>query len=217
MGKGSRKFISLMELHNDEVEKNIIKEAESYGFIDIFCCSDDDYHYYEDCAQEYFVLKNIDIVDTFNNNYSLTYRPLNNTQFDQCFNEIYYKVNFDDINKNSTHPLVIQLLNELNILSKTNIFGIYFMFFKDKWSVRDGLNFDIIIAVDNNTLYHRPSRFNMSNINELIAPYYADNLFKKLLFNDIERRPRVYNAFDDVEDLINNFETYSWMVDAITY
>lgn len=217
MGKGQRKYISLLELHHDEVEKFLINEDDGYGFIDIFCCDNDDYHYYEEDAYAYFMTKNIDIIDIFNKTHNLTNTVMTQHVSVSHCNEIYYKINFNDINKFSTHPLVQLLLTDFKVLNETNIFHIYFMFFKEAWSEREYLNFDIVIADDSATLYHRPSRFLLSDLNELSAPEYADNAFKKMVFNDIERRPRIYNSFTDVEDVVNNFENYAWMIDAITY
>lgn len=217
MGKGQRKYISLIELHQDEVEKLLIQEDERYGFIDIFCCDNDDYHYYEEDAYTYFMNKNIDIIDRFNENHRLSSTVITEHVSVVHSKEIYYKVNFDDINKNSTNPLIQLLLNDFEVLRETTIFHIYFMFFKDAWSVREDLHFDIVIADKSAPLYHRPSRFLLSTLNELSAPEYADNAFKKMVFNDIERRPRIYNSFTDIEDVVSNFENYAWMIDAITY
>ena len=217
MGKGQRKYISLLELHYDEVEKHLIQEDEGYGFIDIFCTDRDDYGYYEEDSYLYFMVKNIDIIDRFNTDNALTNTALTQHISKIHYKEIYYKVNFDDINKNSKHPLIQLLLNDFQILNQTSIFNIYFMFFKDAWSERDNLNFDIVIANHSAELYHRPSRFILSAIHELSAPVYADDGFKKMLFNEIKRRPSVYSHFTDIEDVINNFENYTWMIDAITY
>jgi hypothetical protein len=214
--KASKKYISLMELHHDEVEQALIQKDEQYGYIDIFDCDEDDYYLYEDCAHDYFILKNIDIVEQFNNDFSLTNQPLNYLNFFQYHNEIYYRIDFKNINKESTHPLVILLLEHFKALADINLFNVHFLFKKEKWSHRDDLSFDIIIAVNKATLFHRPSRFSLSTIDTLEAPEYADNGFKRLLFNDIQRRPQVYNGFDDIEELITNFEDYSWIVDAIT-
>jgi hypothetical protein len=217
MGKGGRKYISLMELHYDEVEKYLIKKDEDYGYIDIFDCDEDDYAFYENCSNDYFILKNIDIVEKFNELYCLTNRPLNYVDFFQNHNEIYYKIDFKNINKHSTHPLVISLLENFSVLESIDIFNIHFLFYKEKWSNRFDLSFDIVIAVDQSPVYHRPSRFSLSTIDTLQAPDYADTAFKRLVFNDIVRRPRVYGGFDNIEDLVNNFEASAWMVDAITY
>lgn len=217
MGKGGRKYISLMELHNDEVEKHLIKKDEDYGYIDILDCDEHDYNFYEECAADYFILKNIDIVENFNDLYHLTNTPLNYLEFFQNHNEIYYSVDFNNINNQSTHPLVIYFFEHFSSLANINIFKVHFLFSKNQWSNRSDLEFDIIIAVGKSPLYHRPSRFSLSTIETLKAPEYADTVFKKMLFNDIERRPRVYDSFDNIEDLVNNFEASAWMVDAITY
>lgn len=206
-----------MELHRDEVEQDLIKKDEEYGYVDIYDCDQDDYNFHERCANDYFILKNIDIVESFNASYELTSKPLNYVDFFQHYNEIYYKIDFKNINKNTTHPLVLSLVNNFKALENINIFKVYFLFFKDKWSNRDDLKFDVVIAVDEAMLYHRPSRFSLSEIDSLHAPEYADTLFKKMVFNDIERRPKVYSGFDDIEGLINNFEASAWMIDAITY
>lgn len=217
MGKGQRKYISLLELHQDEVEKFLIQEDERYGFIDIFCCDNDDYNYYEEDSYAYFMTKNIDIIDIFNENHKLTNTVMTNHVSNIHWKEIYYKVSFEDINKDSNNQLIQFLINDFKVLRDSNIFHIYFMFFKDTWSLRDDLNFDIVIADESADLYHRPSRFLLSAINELPAPDYADTAFKKMVFNDIERRPRIYNSFTDITDVVNNFENYAWMIDAITY
>lgn len=218
MGKGGRKYISLMELHNDEVEKKLIDEDVHWGYMDIYCCSEDDFLYYEqESAQSYFLDKNIDLVDEFNNSHNLIKSSLPEPKL-KHFDEVYYEIDYNDLNESSSHPMIHSLLEHFEILATVKTFKIYFVFHQRSWSNRNIPEFDVVLSCDKNgMLYHRPSVFKLSTLFDLPAPTYADNGFKKMLFTDIERRPRVYEGFHDIEDLINNFENYSWMVDAITY
>lgn len=216
MGKGSRKYISLMELHNDNVEKELIEQDAYWGYLDVLCCNEEDYLYYEECADSYFVDKYSYLVTDFNTEHALI-----TNQFPQpilkSYNEIYYEIDFNDVNKQSTHPMIQRLVEHFSMLSTVKMFKIYFMFHQRAWSNREVPKFEIIFSIDRNgMIYHRPSVLKLSNIFHLDAPAYADNGFKRLLFNDIQRRPEVYDGFDNIEELITNFEDYSWMVDAIT-
>lgn len=216
MGKGSRKYISLMELHNDNVEKELIEQDAYWGYLDVLCCSEEDYLYYEECSDSYFVDKYSYLVTDFNDEHKLI-----NSHFPKpvlkSYNEIYYEIDFNDVNKQSTHPMIQLLVEHFSILSTVKMFKIYFMFHQRAWSNREIPKFEIIFSIDRNgMIYHRPSVLKLSNIFHLDAPAYADNGFKRLLFNDTQRRPEVYDGFDNIEKLITNFEDYSWMVDAIT-
>jgi len=217
MGKGYRKYISLMELHNDNVEKQLIEKDSYWGYLEIHGCTEDDYLYYEDCAESYFLDKHIYLVGDFNEKNQLIKHELPTPAL-KYHNEVYYEIDFNDLNKESKHPMISLLMEHFDILSTVKMFKIYFMFHQRAWSNREVPEFEVILSVDKNgMLYHRPSVFKLSTILDLKAPAYADTAFKKMLFHDIERRPRVYEGFHDIEDLINNFEAYSWMVDAITY
>jgi hypothetical protein len=222
MGKGQRKYISLLELHNDEVEKALIAKDTHWGYLDVLCCSEDDYLYYEDCAESYFMDKNIHLVDEYNDEHQLTVGGLPAAPF-KFYNEIFYEIDFNAINSKSQHPMIIQFMEHFKILEVVKNFKIYFMFHQRAWSNAEVPAFDIVLSSSiNNRLYHKPSVFSLkklfdTNNKEYKSPEYADTFFKRVVYNDIERRPRVYEGFHDIEDLINNFEAYSWMVDAITY
>lgn len=217
MGRGARKYISLMELHNDTVEKKLIEDDSHWGYLDILCCSEEDFLYYEDeCAQSYFLDKNIDLIYDFNDQYQLIKKDLP-TPILKHYNEVYYEIDYSDLNEYSAHPMIKSVFEHFSILSVVKTFKIYFVFHQKAWSNREIPNFDVIFSFDRNSMiYHRPSVFKLSTVFELSAPAYADNHFKKMLFTDIQRRPYVYEGFHDIEDLINNFEEYAWMVDAIT-
>lgn len=221
MGKGSRKYISLMELHNDNVEKQLMEKDAYWGYLEIYGCNEDDYLYYEDCATSYFMDKHIHLVHDFNDDHQLLKGDLPEPTL-KYDNKIYYEIDFSDINLSTHHPIVIQFIEHFKILQVVKNFKIYFTFYQRAWSNAEVPTFEIILSSDkNNRLYHKPSVFNLNTIFEthppvFKAPAYADTLFKIILYVDIQRRPRVYAGFHDIEDLINNFEDYSWMVDAIT-
>lgn len=216
MGKGSRKYVSLMELHNDNVEKELIEQDAYWGYLDVLCCNEEDYLYYEECSDSYFVDKYSYLVTDFNNEHELITNQLPVPVL-KSYNEIYYEIDFNDVNQQSKHPMIQKLVEHFKMLSTVKMFKLYFMFHQRAWSNQEVPKFEIIFSVDKNgIIYNRPSVFKLSNIFHLDAPDYADNGFKRLLFNDIQRRPQVYDGFDDIEELITNFEDYSWMVDAIT-
>lgn len=216
MGKGSRKYISLMELHNDNVEKELIEKDSYWGYLDVLCCNEEDYIYTEDCADSYFIDKYSYLVTDFNAEHALITTQLPIPVL-KGYNEIYYEIDFNDVNQQSKHPMIQKLVEHFKMLSTVKMFKIYFMFHQRAWSNRKVPKFEIIFSIDKNgMIYHRPSTFKLSTLFHLDAPEYADNGFKRLLFNDIQRRPQVYEGFDDIEELITNFEDYLWMVDAIT-
>lgn len=222
MGKGYRKYISLMELHNDNVEKQLIEKDSYWGFFDVLGCSEDDYIYFEDCADSYFIDKNIHLVSDYTNEHQLIIGDLPNITL-KSYNEIFYEIDFSMINAASEHPMIVQFMKNFKMLEVIKNFKIYFMFHQRAWSNAEIPSFDIILSSNKtNRLSHKPSVFSLMKLfdkdnTEYLTSEYADTLFKRVVYNDIKRRPKVYEGFHDMEDLINNFEAYSWMVDAITY